>query len=280
MANRQFMKMSATPNTHTFQLNTGSRIPAVGLGTWQSTETEGFNAVKTALQAGYRHIDLAWRYGNRKAVREGIQASGVPRETLFITDKVWQTWHSRAAQALDESLQSLGVEYLDLWLMHWPLSFNPNGNDPGVPKLQDGSRDLESDWDFIKTWQLMESIYLHHPDKIRAIGVSNCSTKHLEQILAIAKIVPAVDQIELHPSLPQHKLAEFCRVKGIQLVAHSPLGSPDSKLLTEKTLVEIGARHGVTAAQCLISWGIQKGWAVLPKSVGPFQICRNPQEET
>ena len=207
-------------------------------------------------------------------MREGIRASQVPRESLFITDKLWQTWHSCAAQALDESLESLGVEYLDLWLMHWPLSFNPSGNDPGVPKLQDGSRDLEADWDFLKTWRLMVSIYIHHPDKVRAIGVSNCSTKHLEQIVAIGKVVPAVNQVELHPSLPQRKLAEFCREKGIQLVAHSPLGSPDSKLMTEKTLMEIAASHGVTPAQCLISWGVWKGWAVLPKSVGPFQCCR------
>ena len=212
--------MPATPSTHTFKLNTGARVPAIGLGTWQSTETEGFNAVKTALQAGYRHIDLAWRYGNRKAVREGIQASGVPRESLFITDKLWQTWHSRAAQALDESLE------------------------------------------------------------VRAIGGSNCSTKHLKQILEVAKIVPAVNQVELHPSLPQGKLAEFCKEKGIQLVAHSPLGSPDSKLLTEGTLVDFAAKRGVTPAQCLISWGVQMGWAVLPKSVGSIAFHQVLMQET
>ncbi|KAH8657937.1 glycerol dehydrogenase [Xylariales sp. PMI_506] len=261
--------------SRSFTLNTGAALPAIGLGTWQSTEEVGIQAVKTAIAAGYRHLDLAWRYGNEKAMGEGIRQSGIPREELFLTDKLWQTWHSRAEEALNNSLQALGVEYLDLWLMHWPLSFNPNGNDPGVPKLPDGTRDLEAGWDYIKTWQSMEGILAAHPQKVRAIGVSNFSTKHLQTILDVAKVIPAVNQVELHPSLPQDKLAAFCKEKGIQLVAHSPLGSPTSKLLTEPTLIQIAEKYGKSPATCMISWGIQKGWAVLPKSASSERIKSN-----
>lgn len=148
-----------------------------------------------------------------------------------------------------------------------PISFNHAGNDRGVPKLRDGTRDLEPDWDYLKTWQAMESIYANNPDKVKAIGVSNCSTHHLRAIMAIARVVPAVNQVELHPSLPQVELVSYCKENCIQLVAHSPLGSPESKLMTEPTILEIARNHGGTAAQCLISWGLQKGWAVLPKSV-------------
>ncbi|KAN0096070.1 2-methylbutyraldehyde reductase [Hyaloscypha variabilis] len=193
----------------TFKLNTGAEMPAVGLRTWQSTdeEAETQTAAKTAIPARYRHIDMAWRYGNEKEVGEGIRASGVPRKELFLTDKIWGTYHSQAQEALDTSLAALGVHYLDLWLMHWC-----------------------------------------------AIGVSNFSTYNLEKLLTIAKLVPAVNQ----PGIAKRK--------NIQLVAHSPLGSPDSKLLCEEGICEIAERHGKSSAQILISWGAGKGWGVLPKS--------------
>ncbi|CAE6405697.1 unnamed protein product, partial [Rhizoctonia solani] len=189
------------------KLNNGVEIPALGLGTWQSKPEEVTNAVNHALKSGYRHIDCAFAYGNEAQVGEGIKKSGVPRSEIFITTKVWSTYHRRVRESLEESLKNLGTDYVDLLLMHWPVPLNPNGNHPLFPTLEDGTRDVDKEWHISKTWTQLEELL--EEGKVKAIGVSNCSELKLNEILPTAKVVPAVNQVELHPYNPQLELAKF-----------------------------------------------------------------------
>lgn len=173
---------------------------------------------------------------------------------------------------MEKSYANLG--YVDLWLMHWPFSLNPKGNDPMIPKLLDGSRDFEEGWDFVKTYKTMEDAMAKHPDKVKAIGVSNFSTVNLDILLAKAKIVPAMNQVELHPYLRQEKLYKYCQEHGIVLSGYSPLGSLDSPLHNEPTLMEVAKKYNITPAQIMISWAAAR-WVVLPKSVTLSRIAEN-----
>lgn len=266
------------PYGQLFTLNTGAKIPAVGLGTWQSKPNEVAEAVKVALQAGYRHIDAAWIYGNEVEVAQGIKESGVPREEIFITTKLWCTHHKDAQKALETSCKNLGVDYVDLYLMHWPVPMNPNGNDPKFPKKPDGTRDLLEDWTYIDTWKEMEKL-LKPADgskpKTKAIGVSNFSVKYLEKLLPQASVVPAANQVELHPYLPQSELVQYCKSKGILMTAYSPLGSSDAPLLKDKTVIEIAQKHNTSAGNVLIAYQVHRGVSVIPKSVTPDRIRSN-----
>ncbi|EKD14175.1 hypothetical protein MBM_07852 [Drepanopeziza brunnea f. sp. 'multigermtubi' MB_m1] len=249
-----------------FKLNTGAEIPALGLGTWQSSPGEVKKAVSHALSVGYRHIDAAYCYGNEDEVGEGLKeafASGIKREDVFITTKLWCTYHSRVEQNLDISLKSLGLDYVDLYLMHWPK----------FPKLPDGSRDLVRDWKHTETWKAMEKLVA--TGKVKAIGVSNYSVKYLEELLPVAKIVPAVNQIENHPSLPQQEIVDFCKAKGILITAYSPLGSSGSPMMKEKAILEVAEKRGITPGSVLLSYHIARGSAVLAKSVTPERITSN-----
>ncbi|KAI9050623.1 hypothetical protein LZ554_005782 [Drepanopeziza brunnea f. sp. 'monogermtubi'] len=259
-----------------FKLNTGAEIPALGLGTWQSSPGEVKKAVSHALAVGYRHIDAAYCYGNEDEVGEGLKeafASGIKREDIFITTKLWCTYHSRVEQNLDISLKSLGLEYVDLYLMHWPVAMNPNGNHEKFPKLPDGSRDLVKDWKHTETWKAMEKLLA--TGKVKAIGVSNYSVKYLEELLPVAKVVPAVNQIENHPSLPQQDIVDFCKAKGILITAYSPLGSSGSPMMKEKAILEVAEKRGITPASVLLSYHVARGSAVLAKSVTPERITSN-----
>lgn len=158
----------STSDIPSFPLNTGASIPAVGLGTWKSGKGEVALAVEHALTHGYRHIDAAFCYGNEAEVGEGIKKSGVKREDIFITSKLWSTYHSRVQENLDITLKDLGVDYLDLYLMHWPVALNPNGNDPMFPRKEDGTRDHQKDWDFVKTWKEMEKLV--ETGKVKAVS--------------------------------------------------------------------------------------------------------------
>lgn len=259
-----------------FPLNTGAAIPALGLGTWQSDPGEVTKAVSYALSIGYKHIDAAYCYGNEDEVGAGLKeafANGVKREDIFVTTKLWCTYQSRVEQNLDMSLKSLGLDYVDLYLMHWPVAMNPNGNHEKFPKLPDGSRDLVKDWSHIQTWKLMEKLLA--TGKVKAIGVANYSLRYLEQLLPHATIIPAVNQIENHPSLPQQEIVDFCKAKGIHITAYSPLGSSGSPLLKEKPIVEVAEKRGVTPASVLLSYHIARGSSVLAKSVTPARIKAN-----
>lgn len=280
----------------TFTLNTGAQIPVVGLGTWQSKPGEVEAAVEHALKSGYRHIDGAYCYQNESEVGTGLKKafeSGIKREDVFVTSKLWCTFHRAGKQekCLDETLSALGLEYLDLWLMHWPVPMNPNGNHPLFPKHEDGSRDLDSEWSFVDTWKHMEKVL--KSGKVKAIGVSNFSVPFLKKLLESAEVTPAANQIENHPYLPQQEIVDFCKEKGILVQAYSPLGSTGSPLFKEEGVMEFAKKHNVGAGTVLISYQgmpcagssapemlanqfpVARGVTPLPKSVTATRIEEN-----
>ncbi|KAL2043658.1 hypothetical protein N7G274_003965 [Stereocaulon virgatum] len=250
--------------TKTFTLNTGDKIPAIGLGTWQSAPNEVRDAVKVALQKGYRHIDTALAYGNEKEVGQGIKDSGVPRNEIWLTTKLDNTWHHIVPKGIETSLRDLDTGYVDLYLMHWPSSTDPNDMKKHLP-----------DWNFIKTWQEMQK--LPATGKVRNIGVSNFGIKNLEKLLNApsCKTVPAVNQIELHPNNPSPKLVAYNKDKGIHSTAYSCLGSTNSPLYKDPTLLKLAEAKGKTPQQVLLMWGLQKEWSVIPKSVTQARIEKN-----
>ncbi|KAK4506890.1 hypothetical protein PRZ48_000623 [Zasmidium cellare] len=259
-----------------FTLNTGAKIPAVGLGTWQSEPGQVKTAVAHALKSGYRHVDAALVYGNEKEVGEGLKEafdSGIKREDVFVTTKLWNTYHSKVEEGIDESLKRLGLDYVDLYLIHWPVHMNPNGNHPLFPKHEDGSRDIDHKWNHVDTWKNLEKLL--KTGKTKAIGVSNYSVKYLKELLAEATVVPAANQIENHPLLPQQDISDFCKEKGILIEAYSPLGSTGSPLFSEDVVKDVAKKHNVGLGTVLISYQINKGHVVLPKSVTPSRIEEN-----
>ncbi|OCK80643.1 Aldo/keto reductase [Lepidopterella palustris CBS 459.81] len=248
----------------TFTLNTGAKMPAIGLGTWQSKPNEVRDAVKVALQRGYRHIDTALAYGNEEEVGQGIRDSGVPREEIWITTKLDNPWHHRVEEGITSSLKSLGVDYVDLYLMHWPSSTDPSDLKKHLP-----------DWNFIKTWAELQK--LPASGRVKNIGVSNFGITNLEKLLndPSCKTIPAVNQIELHPNCPSPKLLDYCKSKGIHCTAYSCLGSTDSPLYKDQNLVKLAESKGKTVQQVLLMWGLQRGTSVIPKSVTASRIEKN-----
>nr|GAT46423.1 aldo-keto reductase [Mycena chlorophos] len=256
------------------KLSSGYDIPILGLGTWQSKPEEVTSAVEYALkEAGIRHIDCAQAYGNEKDVGAGIAASGIPRSEIFITSKVWTTYMSRVEEALDLTLANLGTDYLDLYLVHWPVALNPNGNHPFFPTLPDGKRDVIYTWDLKDTWKQMEELV--KKGKVRSIGVSNFSQTNLDKILPTATIPPAVNQLELHVYNPQHKLLAYLRANNIRPQAYSPLGSAGSPLFTDEVVVELANKHGVQPSDVLLGYLLANDVITLPKSVTPARIKAN-----
>ncbi|KAI6000384.1 NADP-dependent oxidoreductase domain-containing protein [Pisolithus orientalis] len=260
-------------SSHLIELNSGESIPAIGLGTWQSKPHEVARAVAIALGKGYRHIDCAWAYGNEKEVGEGLRASGVSRSEVFITSKLWGTYHRRVEECLNETLANLGTDYLDLYLIHWPVPMNPNGNDPMIPKRPDGSRDLDESWDIRDTWKGMEEVL--KKGKVKSIGLSNCSEMMVEKILATANVIPAANQLELHLYNPQHRLVAYLKSKGIVPQAYSPLGSTNSPLLQDEVATEIAKRHELKTSDVLLGYLLRKDIVILPKSTNPARIEAN-----
>ena len=215
-------------------------MPAVGLGTWQSQPNDVRKAVKAAIDAGYRHIDTALAYGNEHEVGQGIKDSGVPRDQIWITTKLDNPWHKRVEEGITSSLKSLDTDYVDLYLMHWPSSTDPDDLKKHYP-----------DWDFTKTWAEMQK--LPASGRVKNIGISNFGIKNLDKLFASEtyKTVPAVNQIELHPNNPSDKLVDYCKSKGIHCTAYSCLGSTNSPLASDKTLQKIADSKGKTPAQVL-----------------------------
>ncbi|KAH9435599.1 hypothetical protein MCOR02_004522 [Pyricularia oryzae] len=266
--------------TH-FPLNNGQKIPAVGLGTFQSEHDNSRvkQVVKTALEMGYRHIDGAHAYGNEKQIGEAIKESGIPREEIFVTSKLAQTWHEPGdvERGLDLSLRNLQLDYVDLYLMHFPHAYRAGENNETI-RHPSGNGKPVIDYDlsrrYPETWQAMERLV--DSGKARAIGVCNFNVLKTKRILEIARIIPAVNQVELHPYLPQHQLMEFSAKHGILLMAHQPLGGrpvpavrghPGQSPPTEdQTIVDVASSCGMSPAQVCLSWLIQKGIPVIPKS--------------
>jgi diketogulonate reductase-like aldo/keto reductase len=235
----------------TVELRGGVRMPILGLGVWQSPPgDETRQAVLAALRVGYRLVDTARAYRNEEDVGAAIRDSGVPRDELFVTTKLWNSDHGYDAtlRACDESLRRLGLDRLDLYLIHWP-----------VPKLRG------------ETWRAMERILAD--GKARAIGVSNYTVRHLDELLASANEPPAVNQVELHPFLLQRELVEHCRAKGIQVEAYGPLVRGHK--MEHPVLQRVAHRVGRTPAQVLIRWGIEHGLVTIPKSVHEHRIREN-----
>ena len=225
-------------------------------GTWQSPEGEVRKAVAHAVKVGYRHIDCAYVYGNEKEVGEGIadglKAAGIQRSELFITTKLWCTYHTRIEENLQISLDLLKVDYVDLYLMHWPIAMNPEGNHEKFPKLPDGSRDLLADRSHVETYKDMQKLL--DGRKVKAIGVCNYSKKFLEELVSEVEVVPAVNQIENHPLLPQQEIVDFCNAKGIVITAYSPLGSTGSPLMQDDHVVKLAEAKSCSPGCILLSY--------------------------
>ncbi|KAM0276723.1 hypothetical protein ACHAQH_006433 [Verticillium albo-atrum] len=264
-----------------FKLNSGHSIPAVGLGTWQSGPNEVARAVEHALRHGYRHIDAAAVYDNEEEVGAGIKASGVPRKDIFLTSKLWNTHHRAedVEEALDQSLADLGTDYVDLFLIHWPVSFSkPAEKKQRFPLAADGGVDV-IDVPASETWKAMEALV--KKGKIRSIGVSNFSKARIEDLLKTAEIKPAVNQIEAHPFLQQPELLEWSKQQNILITAYSPSGNNIynlPKALDDPEVAAIAKEVGRQPAQVLIQWAVQRGTVVLPKSVTPSRIEENFQD--
>lgn len=259
-----------------FKLNNGREIPAVGLGTWQSAPGEVAASVSYALKEGYKLVDCAYCYGNEDEVGQGLReafASGVKREDIFVMTKVWCTYQTRVEESIDKSLKSLGLDYVDLFLVHWPVAMNPEGNHDKFPTLPTGKRDIVWDHDHVATWKLMEKLV--ETGKCRGIGVCNYSKRYLEQLLPHCSIVPAINQIENHPNLPQQEIVDLCREKGIHIVAYSPFGSTGGPVMQAEPVVKIAEKRGVSTSTILLSYHVARGSSVLPKSVTPARIKAN-----
>ncbi|MCJ1304830.1 hypothetical protein MMC08_007643 [Hypocenomyce scalaris] len=258
--------------TH-FELNTGASIPAVGLGTWQAKPGEVSKAVVHALKCGYRHLDCALIYQNEREIGEAIKQSSVPREEIFITSKLWNAHQPNVAEGLEQTLKDLQTDYLDLYLIHWPVRLVPNETSPLLPTNPDGTRAVDRSWDQQNTWRQMEELY--KAGKVKAIGVSNWSIPYLEHLEKTWTVVPAVNQVELHPYCPQQKLKKWCKDRGILLEAYCPLGSTSSPLLRDLEVASLAEKYKVSLATILISYQVNRGCIVLPKSVTPSRIKEN-----
>ncbi|KAM5446233.1 Glycerol 2-dehydrogenase (NADP(+)) [Microsporum audouinii] len=276
----------------TFKLSNGVTIPGLGFGTFsnEGTKGEAYKAVLHALRTGYRHLDCAWFYLNEDEIGQAIhdflkENTGVKRSDLFITTKVWNHLHEKeeVAWSLENSLKNLQLDYVDLFLIHWPIACERD--DKYMPKIgPDGKYVIKKELtkNPEPTWRAMEELY--EAGKAKAIGLSNFTIAGVKQILSFAKVPPHANQIEIHPFLPNTELVEFCFSKNIMPQAYSPLGSQnqvpttDEKVGTNATLNEIAKNGGHTLAQVLIAWGERRGYVVLPKSSNPQRIESNFKE--
>lgn len=236
------------------ELHNKTSIPVVGLGTWRSSSKDVYNAVLSALKAGYRHIDTAMIYGNEEAIGKALKDSNVPREELFITTKLWNSdqGYESAHEAFNLSLKKLGLEYVDLYLIHWFKGYEKQLN----------------------SWKALEEIY--ESGRAKAIGVSNHNVHHIENILNNCKIKPMVNQIETHITLQNEFLVDYCESKGIKVEAYAPLMSSNIKqLLEHEGMLALASKYNKTVPQIAIKWLTQRGIIALPKSITESRIIQN-----
>ncbi|KAF7270397.1 hypothetical protein GWI33_016631 [Rhynchophorus ferrugineus] len=267
----------------TIKLNNGVLLPTVGLGTYKSQPGQVEEAVKTAIDVGYRHIDCAWFYGNEaevgKAIREKIASGVVKREDLFITSKLWNNFHAEkeVIPKLKESLSAFGLDYLDLYLIHWP--FGTKVDAPLLPT--ENHEKYFSDVDYVETWKgLEQGVKL---GLTKSIGVSNFNAEQVERVLKNCTIKPVVNQVECNPNLNQKKLNAFCKERGVVLVGYCPLGRseyvgkpgfPEPTIFDPK-VADIGKKYNKTPAQVVLNYLVGQGISVIPKSVTQSRIIEN-----
>ena len=243
--------MTQVPN---ITLNDGNTIPQLGFGVFQIKPEDTADAVKTALDIGYRHIDTAEMYGNEKEVGEGIRASGIPRNEIFVTSKLNNSFHEpdAARKAFDTTLSDLGFDYIDLFLIHWPLPTQYGG-------------------DYVSTWNTM--IEFAKSGRSKSVGVSNFQVEHLERLAKETELVPAVNQIEVHPYLANDIVRKYGRDHGIATEAWSPIAQ--GKVLDDPVITDLAAEVSKTPAQVVLRWHIQRGDIIFPKSVTPKRVQEN-----
>ncbi|CAH1175846.1 unnamed protein product [Phaedon cochleariae] len=268
----------------TVTFNNGKKFPIFGLGTWKSKPGEVTQAVKDAIDIGYRHIDCAHVYGNEKEVGAGLAAKfadgTVKREDVFITSKLWNTMHrpDLVEPALKETLKNLGLAYLDLYLIHWPFALKEDG--ALFPTNPDGTV-AYSDADYVDTWKAMEAV--QKKGLTTSIGVSNFNKRQLERLLQNSTIPPVTNQIEVHPYLNQQRLIDYLKSKNIVVTAYSPLGSRDRpnakpgdvELLDDAKISQIAKKYNKTPAQVVLKYQVQRGCITIPKSVNKSRIQQN-----
>lgn len=251
--------MAFTSCTDTFTLRNAVGIPCIGYGTFETPADTARKAVREALEVGYRHIDTAAVYGNQQGVGEGIRDSAIPRASIFLTSKLWNTerGYDTTMAAFDKTLNELGTDYLDLYLIHWPANRKQYG---------DRAEELNAE-----TWRAFEELY--SSGRVKAIGVSNFLPHHLQALESTATVKPMVDQIEVHPGWPQAEAVAYCQAHGIQVEAWGPFGHKD--VLNDPTLVAIGKKHGKSSAQVCVRWALQHNVLPLPKSVHADRMKAN-----
>lgn len=245
----------------TYKLSNGVEIPMVGFGTWQTPNGEtAISSVEEALKVGYRHIDTAAVYGNEESVGIAIKNSGIDRKEIFVTSKVWNSnqGYETTLKAFEESLKKLQLDYLDLYLIHWP-----------VPKI------FKETWEetSIGTWKAIEELY--KAGKIRSIGVSNFKPHHIKNLIDNCEIVPMVNQIQLSPGIDQKETIEYCKENNILVEAYSPLST--GKIFNVKEIINMAAKYNKSVSQIALRWSIQNGYLPLPKSVTPSRIKENSE---
>ena len=241
-------------------LSNGTSIPCLGFGTWKTPEEDAQRSVTEALRVGYRHIDTAAAYGNERGVGKAIAYSGLPREEIFLTSKLWNPYqgYQSTLDAFARTMDDLQTEYLDLYLIHWPHD-----------------RKYFDNWEEknLETWRAFEELY--HSGAIKAIGVSNFRPHHLKNIMEHAEIMPMVDQVEIHPGMPQDELIAFCREHNMLVEGWSPLST--GRIFSVPEIQQLAEKYGKSIAQICLRWSVQRGVVPLPKSVTPSRILENSQ---
>lgn len=234
-------------------LNNGKTMPILGLGVFQSAE-QTYNAIRYALDAGYRHIDTASLYGNEEQVGKAVRDSGIPRSEIFVTTKLWNTEQRshKQKEAFWASMERLNIDYIDLYLLHWPV--------PGA---------------FPESWAVLEELY--DGKNLKSIGVSNFLEHHIDALMDSAKVAPSVDQVEIHPYNTKTELRRYLKEHGIACEALSPLGRDNKALITDPVIAAIGQKYGKSVAQVILRWDVQNGIITIPKSVHAERILQNSQ---
>ncbi|KAL1926355.1 hypothetical protein VTP01DRAFT_5876 [Rhizomucor pusillus] len=274
-------------NVPTIKLSSGYELPMIGYGTFGGADAPDlvYKAAKVALEEGYRHFDTAYLYKTEESLGKAIRESSVPREKVFVTTKLWNTHHKpeHVRPACERSLKDLQFDYLDMYMLHWPMAWEFHGFEHDQLQPRDENNHIKCiDVPIIETWREMEKLV--KDGLVRTIGVSNFTIPMLEDLMSKCEIPPAMNQIEIHPSLPQEEMVEWAKKHNMVLTAYSPLGNPGyswfsstghKKTLEHPAVLKAAEKYNKSPVQVLINWGVARGYCVIPKSVTPERIKAN-----